>query len=160
MRGDVKAELRSGAVVLGGGGELRWTMMAGGKSWSIVEARRVRRSRRRRVGRAEAWSSPQGGNGGGGSFTIHLETVGSGTGERTHGFGKSRGGGDLLRRVSACARKGGSGGGIGGSFWTEQSENKGRGSRLGAPCRGERNGGIRRRACSSEGGPVVDSTWR
>jgi hypothetical protein len=32
---------------------------------------------------------------------------GSGTEERTHGFGKSRGGVNLLRRGSACARKGG-----------------------------------------------------
>jgi hypothetical protein len=32
---------------------------------------------------------------------------GSGIGERTHGFGKSRGGDDLLRRESACKRKGG-----------------------------------------------------
>jgi hypothetical protein len=54
----MKAELRSDTVVLGGDGELLWTMVADGKSWSTVEARRVSRSRRRQAGRAEAWSSP------------------------------------------------------------------------------------------------------
>jgi hypothetical protein len=101
----VKAELRSDVVVLGGGGELRWTTMAGGKSWSTIKARRVRRSRRRRVGRAESWSSPRGGNGDGGSFTIRQETVGSDVGKQTHSSEKSRGGGNLLQRASACARK-------------------------------------------------------
>jgi hypothetical protein len=56
--GSVKAELRSGVVVLGGNGELRWTTVASGKSWSTAEARRVKRSQRRRVGRDEAWRSP------------------------------------------------------------------------------------------------------
>jgi hypothetical protein len=38
---------------------------------------------------------------------IRSEKTGSGVRERTHGSWKSRGGGDLLRRVSAYARKGG-----------------------------------------------------
>jgi hypothetical protein len=53
----VREELRSGEVVLGGSGELQWTTETGGKSWSTVEMRRVRRSQRRKAGRAEAWSS-------------------------------------------------------------------------------------------------------
>jgi hypothetical protein len=69
-RSGVKVDLRSGALVLGGDGEHRWTTVASGKSWSTTKARRVRRSRRRRAGRAETWSSPQGGNGGGECFTI------------------------------------------------------------------------------------------
>jgi hypothetical protein len=95
----VKAELQSGAVVPGGGDELQWTTVTSGKLWSIVEAWRVRRSRRR-AERAEAWSSSRGGNGGIGSFAIQPETVGSGS-------RKSRGGSGLLQRASACASKGG-----------------------------------------------------
>jgi hypothetical protein len=40
---------------------------------------------------------------------------GSGVGERTHDFGKSRGGDDLLRRESAYMRKGGEWWGVGGA---------------------------------------------
>jgi hypothetical protein len=35
----VRAELRSGMVVLGGGGELQWTTEASGKSWSTATMR-------------------------------------------------------------------------------------------------------------------------
>jgi hypothetical protein len=142
--GNVKAELRSGVVVLGGNGELRWTTVAGGKSWSTAEARRVRRSQRRRVGRGKAWRSPRDG---GGSFAIRLETAGSNVGERTHGSGKSRGGGGLLRRASAYVRKGG-------EWWGYQRFVLDRAER-------EQGEGVTAWCTrSSEGGPVASNVRR
>jgi hypothetical protein len=66
------------------------------------------------VGRAEAWSSSRGGNGRGWLHNPARDS-GSGVGERTHDFGKSRGGDDLLRRESAYMRKGGEWWGVGGA---------------------------------------------
>jgi hypothetical protein len=124
--GGVKAELQSDPVVLGGGGEIRWTTVASNKSWSTAEARRVRRSQGRRVGRAEAWSSRRGGNGNGGNFAIWWRqwapTPGSG-----HTALGSRG--EAAACFEGCwpaREKEGSGGGVGGSFLdraeTEQGE--------------------------------------
>jgi hypothetical protein len=53
--------------------------------------------------------------------------MGFGTGERTHGSGKSTGGDALLRGRRPVQENEGRDGGVGGSFWTAQRENKGRG---------------------------------
>jgi hypothetical protein len=75
---------------------------------------------------------------------------GSSAGERTHGFGKSRGGDGLLRRESAYAKKGGERWGIGGPFWTEQ---RGEGSVGLAGARGREGGaGVRFEGVHMEGG--------
>jgi hypothetical protein len=146
-------ELWSDAVVLGGSGELQWTTEAGDKSWSTTEMRRVRRSRRRKAGRAEAWSSPRGGNGGGGGFEIRPETAAPTPRSRHTPSGSREGGNGLLRRWSAYMRKGGERWGVGGPFWTEQrGKRRGEGSVGPAGARGIGGGGVLSEGVHAEGG--------
>jgi hypothetical protein len=146
-------ELWSDAMVLGGSGELQWTTEAGDKSWSTTEMRRVRRSRRRKAGRAEAWSSPRGGNGGGGGFEIRPETAAPTPRSRHTPSGSREGGNGLLRRWSAYMRKGGERWGVGGPFWTEQrGKRRGEGSVGPAGARGIGGGGVLSEGVHAEGG--------
>jgi hypothetical protein len=86
--------------------------------------------------------------------------MGSGTEEPTHSSGKSRGGSSLLRRASACTRKGGEWWGRQRLDWDRVEIEQGEGEPSLVRHTEGKGRGVRWPVCSSEGGPAASSARR
>jgi hypothetical protein len=145
----VRAEL----VQRGGAWRRQRTPVDDGGRWQVLEHRRDEASEeepKKKGGKSQSMELTVRRQWRWGRLHNPARDGGSSAGERTHGFGKSRGGDGLLRRESAYAKKGGERWGIGGPFWTEQ---RGEGSVGLAGARGREGGaGVRFEGVHMEGG--------